>query len=135
MVSFACAAVRIPWGVILTVVLVGLGLVVLLVVGHRVMEQWRLIPTLFLPREVKVVHYAQVRRPVVVSGDRALLGVGTQTLCRGARSQRRQMRLVAACCCCAASRGQVDCEELDMVWLWSHLPAYAEFVDDLPVGE
>ncbi len=37
------------------------------------------------------------------------------------------------CVCVCVS--QVLCEHLDMEWMWRCLPQYAEFVDDLPVGE
>jgi hypothetical protein len=42
---------------------------------------------------------------------------------------------IPACLSSLSYASQVLCEPLDMNWLWQTLPAYAEFVQDLPVGE
>ncbi|GAX84702.1 hypothetical protein CEUSTIGMA_g12124.t1 [Chlamydomonas eustigma] len=83
----------IPWGVIFVMGTISLIMLGLLVYGWQVMEKWRLLPPLFVPQPVHVVHYDQVQLPV-----------------------------------------EVLCEPLDMEWMWSAVPVYAEFVSDLPVG-
>lgn len=60
------AMLALPWNIIL-----GVGFVVVLLagamsVGHHFLQEWRMIPALFVPKAVKTVHYNLVRQPVKV---------------------------------------------------------------------
>ena len=60
----------IPWNVLIVMGLISLLMVGLLVYGWHQLQKWRLLPSLFVPQRVEVVHYDLVQLPVDVVCER-----------------------------------------------------------------
>ncbi len=62
----------IPWTVVLVIGSISLLGLALMVFGYQVAEQWRMLPPLFVPQKVQIVHYDLVQLPVEVGVQRTL---------------------------------------------------------------